>query len=264
MKVLILGRGRVGRGLAAAMRNADVEVALTSGRRPRGLASADVVLLTIPDAALGNVAASIAPRTRPGCVLLHCAGSLGPDALGDVSRPTGAMHPLVSFADPRRPPPLHGTTFAIDGSVAAKRAAQRIARACGARPLQAPALHGAAYHAAAALVANGAAALATVGVEILIERGLRRRSAERALAALLRTVADNVERVGVPAALTGPIMRGDVQTVRRHRQALRTEARRTYDALGPTIVAVARRLKSAPAPQLRAVRRLFDAQRRAT
>ncbi len=258
MNILVVGRGRVGRGLATALRTSTLPVRLTSGRRPRGLGAADAVILAVPDGAIASVAESVAPQTRDGCVILHCAGSLGPEALGGVDRPSGAMHPLVSFADPRRPPALAGATFAIDGSPEARRAARRIARACGARPLELPGLHGGAYHAAAALVANGAAALATVGVEVLVGRGLKRRDAERALGALLRTVAENVERVGVPAALSGPVMRGDVATVRRHRGALiDRDARRAYDAIGPTIVSVARRLGSAPPTKLRTLQRLF-------
>jgi hypothetical protein len=73
-----------------------------------------------------------------------------------------------------------------------------------------------AYHAAAGLVANGAAALAAGGVDLLERAGVDRKTAALMLGPLLRSVADNVERIGLPAALTGPIRRGDAAGVARH------------------------------------------------
>jgi predicted short-subunit dehydrogenase-like oxidoreductase (DUF2520 family) len=111
------------------------------------------------------------------------------------------------------------------------------------------------------LVANGTAALAHAGVRILCELGFSRRAAERALASLLTSVAANVCEVGVPAALTGPVVRGDVATIERHLAALGALDRglcRTYAALQPVIVDsalqaglptnVARRIRRATAP----------------
>lgn len=210
------------------------------------LVGAEVVVLAVPDAAIESVARRVLDRTdaeRPP-VVLHCAGALGTEAYGRLPErfPTvafGAMHPLVSFAHPKRPPPLAGTCFAVAGAPRARRAARRLARACGATAIGTgpDGIHGPAYHAAAALLANGSAALAFVGVGLLRELGLSKRGSEKALGSLLRSVAHNVETLGVPRALTGPVMRGDHATVRRHRRALgrSTDARRAYDALVPVI-----------------------------
>lgn len=242
MKISILGRGRVGRGLESALTDSAHDVVLTSGRRPspKALAAPDVVILAIPDGAIRDRALSLAERLPAGTVLLHCAGARGADELAPAAAAgleTGAMHPLVSFAVPGRPPSCVGTTFAIEGTRRAVAKARIIARAAGARPLVA-AVHGPAYHASAALVANGAAALASAGVHILLHLGVGRRDAEKALGALLRTVADNVEKVGIPDALTGPIMRGDAGTIEAHRRALRpTKASlAAYDSVAHTIL----------------------------
>ena len=247
LRVWIVGRGRVGRGLIAGLaltQDSAMSVSLAGARRmPRRL-DADVVVLAVPDGAIESVASRVLERADRPLVLLHCAGALGVDAFGHL--PTdhlavafGAMHPLVSFADPKRPPPPQGTCFAIAGPARARRAAKRIATACGATTIGrgATGIHGPAYHAAAALVANGAAGLAFVGVGILRELGLSKKSSEKALGSLLRTVAHNVETLGVPRALTGPVMRGDRETVTRHRRALGrgTDPRRAYDALVPVI-----------------------------
>lgn len=246
MNITILGRGRVGRGLKKALADTPHAVISSSARRPsrRALEAPDVVVLAIPDAAIAATARALAPRLARGTVLLHCAGARGVDELAPAAAAgleTGAMHPLVSFAVPGRPPSVAGTTFAIQGTPKAIARAKAVARAAGARPLVAP-LHGAAYHAAAALVANGAAALAAAGARVLIGLGVDRRDAERALGALLRSVADNVERVGVPDALTGPIMRGDAGTVRAHRSALADDpaSLAAYDSVGQTILTCAR------------------------
>lgn len=254
MRVLVVGRGRVGKGLARALRPSDLRVGTTSGRRPRAASvrGADAVVLAVPDGAIADTARRIAPWVDDRTAVLHCAGARGPgelDACRRAGAEVGAMHPMVSFPSPGRSPSLRGTSFVIAGTAGAVRAARRIARAAGARPVVAP-VHGPAYHAAAALVANGGAALATVGVGLLERLGMTREDAQRTAGTLLRTVADNVEHIGVPAALTGPIMRGDADTVERHREALRGVDRRAldaYDRVAPIVLRVARAAGLSPA-----------------
>jgi nicotinate (nicotinamide) nucleotide adenylyltransferase len=239
-RVVIVGSGRVARGLLEGTRSA--EVRRVSSRVPHDL-DADLVVLAVSDGSIADVARAFDPHVAPHVPFVHCAGALGPDALGALSRPRGVMHPLVSFARVDHPPSLDDTVFVIDGDAAACDVAECFARECGARPLR-HALHGGAYHAAAALVANGAAGLATVGVALLVRLGLAPDEATRALGALLRTVADNVVHVGVPDALTGPIRRGDADTVARHRAALADDpdVLAAYDAIAPVVLETARHL----------------------
>lgn len=205
-----------------------------------------MIVLAVPDPALAVLADRIARSVRPGAVVLHVAGGLGRDVLAPcraAGAPIGVMHPLVSFASARHAPPLAGATFVIDGDPRAVRAARAIARSLGARALVLP-LHGPAYHAVAALLANGAAALAALSVDAFVALGAPRRDAERASAALLGSVASNITSVGLPAALTGPIVRGDARAVARHRDALAALDRgalSAYDAVAPAILQVARR-----------------------
>lgn len=255
MRVAIVGRGRVGRGLTRALRSAGVEVTLRSTDAvTRARIDADAVLLAVPDDAIATVAASLAERTH--APILHCAGARGVEAFGELRRPgLGGLHPLASFAATNSTPELRGASFAIVGDRAARRAAAAIVRLLGGRALHG--VHGARYHAAAALVANGAAALATVGVDVLCGLGVKRRAAQQAVGELLRTVAENVERVGVPEALSGPIVRGDAVTIRAHRAALSGAARDAYDHVAPTILSIAIRagLPRARASSVRAALR---------
>jgi predicted short-subunit dehydrogenase-like oxidoreductase (DUF2520 family) len=126
----------------------------------------------------------------------------------------------------------------LSGSRRAIATGRRIARACGARVVVAQ-TGDARYHAAAALAANGAAALAFVSVGVLEGLGFDKRAAERAIGALLQSVGENVESLGVPGALTGPIARGETEAVVHHRKALRRVSRdalSAYDAVVPIIV----------------------------
>lgn len=260
--VIVVGRGRVGRALCSALRAAGVEASLVRGRDGRAIEpGSHIVVVAVPDPRVEAVAARLSATVGPRDVVLHCAGALGAEVLASCAErgaATGVMHPLVSFASTRRPPALAGTTWVVSGDPPAVRAARRLARACGARAVHG-AVHGAAYHATAAMLANGAAALAHEAVNALVALGIGRRDAERAASALLASVAQNVDTVGVPRALTGPIVRGDAQTVARHRAALAAFHPRTshaYDAVGPVILAAAADAGLDPAAARRVARAL--------
>ncbi len=197
-----------------------------------------MVLLAVADPFLESTARRLEalPSRAP---VLHASGARDASALDSLRpRPVGVFHPLVSFAG-RRAPSLAGAVVVVAGDPAAVRVARRLAAALDLDVIDAP-LHGPRYHASAALVANGAAALATRAVRALEGQGVSTRRAERAVAGLLRSVADNVARVGVPAALTGPIVRGDAATVAAHRAAIDPKTRAAYDAIAPVILDVAR------------------------
>ncbi len=260
MNILIIGRGRVGRGLRRSLESAAAYPVVAVGRhwKRSNVKHADALILAVSDDSISLVAEQIAPDLKPGATVLHCAGARGPEALGACKArgaAVGVMHPLVSFPSTRDNPSLEGTTFTVNGSRRAVAASRRIARACGARVVVAETSNPA-YHAAAALAANGAAALAFVSVGVLEHIGFDKRAAERAIGGLLKSVGENVQHVGVPEALTGPIARGDATTVAHHRLALRKigrDARSAYDAVVPIIIQCARAagLSSAQASKIR-------------
>ncbi len=242
MTIAIVGRGAVGNALARALVASGADVLHLPGRDLdiAKLEQATTVLLAVPDQTLDAIARRIARVRRP-LVLLHVAGARTKNELAAArsrGHAIGAMHPLVSFADRKRPPALACTTFVIAGDTDAVAAAKQIAERLGARALVAD-VHGPAYHAAAAMVANGAAALAHAGADLLVALGCDRTEAELALSGLLRSVASNVASVGVPDALTGPIRRGDAETVAAHRDAIERidpSLRVVYDAAGRAIL----------------------------
>ena len=243
MNVVVVGQGRVGRGLARrAKGSADVWRVVGGNRLSKRLiGNADLVILAVPDAAITPAARRIAPLLRRGACVLHCAGARSPEEVSVCRRAgahVGAMHPLASFADPARPPDLGDTTFVVSGDRKAVAAARRAARAVGARVLHAP-IHGPAYHALAALVAGGSVGFAHAVIPGLVGLGISRRDAERAAAGLIGTVAQNIARIGLPGALTGPVIRGDADAVLTHRRALEEVSRSAaaaYDAVAPLVL----------------------------
>ena len=215
-------------------------------RSRAALASTRAVWITVPDphvpvveARLAAWLAALAPKPLP--VVVHAAGSLRPEVLGRcraLGAPVATAHPIVSFGTTETD--LVGATFLLAGDARATRVLSSIVRTLGARPLV-RALPGPRYHAALALLANGAAALADRATSILVsgDPGLSPLEARRALGRLLRSVADNVERVGAAGALTGPIARGDVQAVERHLAALDHEEQADYVAASRLILRAA-------------------------
>jgi predicted short-subunit dehydrogenase-like oxidoreductase (DUF2520 family) len=222
---------------------------LASRRAARPFADVRTCVLAVPDGCIREIARQLAPMLDRRARVLHCAGARGLEELAPCAArgcAVAVFHPLVSFASSRRPVSLHGATFTSLGDVRATREAKRLSRLVGAHCVVLAARSGeeaARYHAAAALLANGAAALADVAARVLCELGYEQRTAERALAGLLASVATNVESVGVPEALTGPVVRGDSATVARHLAALARSdpsASRAYAAVQPVVVASAR------------------------
>lgn len=243
MRVVVVGQGRVGRGLAKRAKGGGDTWRVVSGGRltRRALGDADLVILAVPDSAIASVARRVAPLLQRGACVLHCAGARSPEELSACRRAgahVGAMHPLASFADPARPPLLQETTFVVAGDRKAVRAARRIASTVGARVLNAP-IHGPAYHALAALVAGGSVGFAHAVIPGLVGLGVERRAAERAAAGLIGTVAQNIARIGLPGALTGPVIRGDAAAVAAHRHALEevsSSVAASYDAVAPLVL----------------------------
>jgi predicted short-subunit dehydrogenase-like oxidoreductase (DUF2520 family) len=255
--VFIFGAGKVGSGLARALRAAGDHVTLRPQRKglPTRRIEADLVIVAVRDRDIPGVAEALVSRGLLGhrkVAVVHCAGALGPEALAAARGPSVAvaqMHPMISFASKERTPDLTRGQLHVDGDAMAVRAARALGKKLGMTPRTIPGLDRVAYHAAAGLVANGAAALAAGGVELLGKAGVDAETAAAMLGPLLRSVADNVERLGLPEALTGPVRRGDAAGVGKHLATLERLAPRLlpiYIAASRTQLPLARALAEAP------------------
>ncbi len=259
--VVIVGAGKVGRALARLLRETGVKVKLVGARAGRfGVAAgAALVVVATRDGAIREVAEKLAEFVRAGAVALHVAGGRGLsdlDALAARGVHVGSAHPLLAFASASRPPVLEGGALVLDGAPRAVRVGRSLARALGMRPVHLPGLDRATYHAAAALAANGAAALAAAAAALLEGASVPTRLVPGMLGPLLRSVADNVARLGPARALTGPVRRGDAAAVAAHAAALDRRdpsLGRLYRELVRAQVPLARTLGEADAASLEAV-----------
>jgi predicted short-subunit dehydrogenase-like oxidoreductase (DUF2520 family) len=270
MRVFVLGAGKVGTGLARALRRRGVVVTLRSARKPlpRTL-GADVVVLAVRDRDLRPLAERLVGIVARGAVVVHVAGALDAEPLAPLRAACAGvaqMHPMISFASKDRSPPLEGGNVHVQGDPVAVARARRLARTLGMRPRTVRGLDAVAYHAAAGLVANGAAALAAVGTELLVRAGVERAVAPQMLGPLLRSVADNIRMLGFPEALTGPVRRGDVVGLENHLAVLSAKlplAVPLYVAAAKAQLPLARAIRDAPSASFRAIENLLDRPPRA-
>jgi len=256
MEIAIVGAGKTGRTLGRLARLAGYTVgpvvcrtrahaeeaaafigAGRPGTEPEGAA---LTLLAVPDGEIRAAARTL--RVPAGAVVAHTCATYGAEALRP-HRPAGALHPLRSFADPARAAELFpGTACAVDGDPEAAEALERLVRAIGGVPLRVRGDRKALYHAAAVFASNYVVVVLEAALRLFEKAGVGRPEALRALAPLAAGTLANVESVGIPEALTGPVERGDEATVRRHVEALSSEAPElagTYAALARLAIEVA-------------------------
>lgn len=205
-RVRVVGAGRAGGSFHRALGQAGWSSELVHHDHPDPAAGVDVVLVCLPDASVATVVA--AWPLHPDTVVMHCAGSLGLEVLAPHPR-VGSVHPLVSLPDPDTGAErLRGAWFGVAGDPVARE----LADALDGRVVPVPDGDRARYHATAVVASNHLVAL--MGQ---VER-LAQRSGVPAEAfwSLARGALDNVAATGAAAALTGPVARGDWDTVRRH------------------------------------------------
>ncbi len=267
LSVHIQGAGKVGRGLAAALRRAGARVSVRPARDglPARIA-AEVIVLAVRDRDLAPLATELASSglvPRPA-ICVHVAGALGPEPLASlraVCSGVAQMHPMISFASLSFAPTLLRGQVHVLGDEAAMAKARRLARLLGMTPRTFPALDLVLYHAAAGLVANGGAALAALGAELLGVAGVPPEEAPRMLGPLLRSVAESVEALGFPEALTGPVRRGDAPALEKQMALLTQKLPQLlpfYVASARAQLPLARRIGDAPAASFDAIARILD------
>jgi predicted short-subunit dehydrogenase-like oxidoreductase (DUF2520 family) len=214
--IAIVGAGRLGTALAAALRAGGFAVRGPLGRG-QDVPDAKVVLLCVPDGEIAAAAAAVAPGPLVG----HCSGATG---LGALAPHEGfSLHPLMTVPAGAGPEAFAGAGCAVDGTTArALATAEALAAALGMRATRVADEHRAAYHAAASIASNFLVALESAAERLAATAGVDRAL----LAPLVRAAVENWAARGASEALTGPIARGDEATVARQRAAV---AERTPD-----------------------------------
>jgi predicted short-subunit dehydrogenase-like oxidoreductase (DUF2520 family) len=162
-------------------------------------------------------------KPSPRISFVHVSGALGLGALDALrDRPVGSFHPLQSFPAPREPEAFHGITVAVDASTPAlTRRLRSLARSIGARPKHVGDRDRVMYHAAAVFASNFLDVVVWEAVQILRATGWTESESTESLMPLVEGAVANIRRRGPVRALTGPLRRGDAETILRHLEALR-------------------------------------------
>jgi predicted short-subunit dehydrogenase-like oxidoreductase (DUF2520 family) len=191
--------------------------------------AADLTLLTVSDDAIATVADSISGEFVSESVdtkaVIHTSGALDVGVLSSLSQRgimIGSLHPVFPFADVETAiAGLPGSVFGVqaEGELLSDWIDGLVASLNG-RILAIPLGSKAAYHTAFVFASNYMVTLYSIAERLLLSLGTERATADHALNTLLAGTLENLQRQGIPAALTGPLVRGDVRTVEAHLAAL--------------------------------------------
>ena len=252
LRVGVISAGRVGAVLGAALARAGHEIVAVSAvsrdsvRRverllpgvaikppPEVVAAADFVLLAVPDDELRALVSGLASTDawRPGQIAAHTSGAVGIGVL-DPAAARGvlplALHPVMTFTGrPEDIDKLTGAAFGVTAPDELRPVAEALVVEIGAEPVWVPELARPLYHAALTVGANHLVTTVNDALDLLTRSGVEHPA--RLLAPLLSAALDNALRLG-DGALTGPVSRGDVATVRSHLTTLAQDAPETVAA----------------------------------
>jgi predicted short-subunit dehydrogenase-like oxidoreductase (DUF2520 family) len=252
-----VGAGNLGTALALALREAGYRIesviarghgkSLTRARRLSKQVSSRAVLgaegvkarvlwLCVPDSEIARVALSLDERFEgKGRLVFHSSGALASETLAPLRRKGAAVasvHPLMTFVRGSRPL-LGGVSFAMEGDPAAVRAARGIVCDLGGEPYAISRKEKNAYHAWGTFASPLLTALLATTEHVAELAGVTKKAARQRMFPMLLQTVRNYGTVGAAAGFSGPIVRGDVETVRRHLAVLRSSGvpRRVYLAL---------------------------------
>jgi predicted short-subunit dehydrogenase-like oxidoreductase (DUF2520 family) len=214
--------------VAAAARLGARAVDVTDVGRVDGV-DTELIIVATPDAEVAATSAALAPVVAPGTLVVHLSGACTLAELDKLAtaRPDvliGSLHPLQSL------PSADVGVVRLPGSwcaVAGHAGVERLAVSLGMRPFRVTDDQRVAYHAAATIASNHLVALLGQAARVAADAGVP----AEALLPLVRATLENVDALGAEAALTGPVARGDADTVARHLDTLPADEQRAYRAL---------------------------------
>jgi predicted short-subunit dehydrogenase-like oxidoreductase (DUF2520 family) len=248
--VAIVGAGRVGTALSLALRTSGYHITAVADRVPirsrrcadrvgapvattdpaKAAHGAPAVIIATPDRVIAPVCREMVEKggIESGMVVAHTSGAHGTELL-DPARKVGAyllsFHPLQTLTDLwSSPEKLAGIAYALGGDPRGIAWGRRAAIRLGGWPLVLPPEAKLLYHAAACVASNYVVSTFALAVEIFERSGIGRKEAEKALLPLFMGTVENLRLSRIPAALTGPVERGDVDTVRQELMELKTRA----------------------------------------
>lgn len=264
LKLGFIGAGTVGTALSLRLSEKGYQVVAVSSRSPtlseeltrlisdsRAVSSnqavadaAELIFITTPDGAVAPAVSEV--QWHSGQSVVHCSGADSTDILEparQLGAQVGAFHPLQTFASVKQAiDNLPGTTFAIEAEEPLLTILKDLATALGGHWIELKAGDKVLYHAAAVIACNYMVTLVKLAVDLWQTFAIPPRQATQALLPLLRGTINNIDTVGIPQCLTGPIARGDTGTIKKHLDALQKVAPAllsTYREIGLQTIPIA-------------------------
>ncbi len=264
LKLGFIGAGTVGTALSVRLSSKGYQVIAVSSRSQasaRKLAqavsgchafnnnqdvadTAELIFITTPDDTIASVASEIHWHT--GQSVIHCSGADSTDILEPAKKldaQVGAFHPLQTFAGVKQAiENIPGSTFAVEAEEPLLSTLKDIATTLDGHWIELKANDKVAYHAAAVIACNYLVTLIKLATDLWQSFNIPQSQATQALLPLIRGTIHNIDTVGIPQCLTGPIARGDTGTIKKHLDALQEIAPAlvsTYRELGRQTIPVA-------------------------
>jgi predicted short-subunit dehydrogenase-like oxidoreductase (DUF2520 family) len=264
LKLGFIGAGTVGTALAVRLNSKGYPVVAVSSRSQtsaQNLAgtvngcrvfdsnqavadNAELVFITTPDDAIAPAASQI--QWHQGQSVVHCSGADSTDILQparEARAQVGAFHPLQTFASAKQAMEnIPGSTFALEAEEPLLNTLKGMAIALDGHWVELKASDKVLYHAAAVFACNYMVTLVKLATDLWQTFNVPTQKATKALLPLLRGTLNNIDTVGIPQCLTGPIARGDIGTINKHLDALNQTAPHllsTYRELGQQTIPIA-------------------------
>lgn len=262
-RITIVGAGNLGSALATSLRRAEYvieQIVFRDGRASRRKAvalakrvgahavamarmkiEAEIVWLCVPDDAIALVAGALAHKADwRNKVVLHSSGALASGELVALRRRGAAvasLHPMMTFVAGSQPS-FVGVPFALEGDAAAVRVSRAIVKALGGKAYAIQAQDKAAYHAWGTFASPLLTALLATTEQVAAEASINRREAKARMLPILQQTLANYTALDAAGSFSGPIVRGDVETIRRHLRVLGKQpaAKEVYVALARAAV----------------------------
>lgn len=188
--------------------------------------AAEVVFITTPDDTIAPVAAEI--QWRSGQSVVHCSGADSTEILEPARKlgaRTGVFHPLQTLANVRQAMEnIPGSTFTLEAEEPLMSTLKDMVAALGGQWIELKAEDRVVYHAAAVIACNYMVTLVKLATDLWQTFAVPPQRATQALLPLIRGTINNIDTIGIPQCLTGPIARGDTGTIRKHLEALQERA----------------------------------------
>lgn len=237
--------GIYSRSLSSAQRLANLVPDCRVYRTAQELAdAADLVFITTPDDAIEGVCSQV--QWRKGQSVVHCSGVHSVDILEPARKAgaaVGSFHPLQTFANADRATEnLPGSTFALEANDALMSTLKQLVVLLRGSCVELKPGDKVLYHAAAVIACNYMVTLVKLALDLWCDFGVSPKEATRAMLPLLAGTVGNIASIGLPGCLTGPVSRGDIDTISRHLSALGARdpaLRRIYSELGLQTIPIA-------------------------